>query len=73
MAAELLGTVKSSRGDKHYEIRAGEDGQGYCECIGWRTHKKCRHLKAFAKRNPTTAAAYGIKPDGSTPSVASKS
>lgn len=33
-----------------YAILLGRDGVVYCECIGWKIRKDCKHLRNFEGR-----------------------
>ena len=58
-----MGTARNGKPAPVYEIIAGEDGRVYCTCIGWKMRKTCKHLKAFARKHPAVAKAYGM-PEG---------
>jgi hypothetical protein len=32
---------------KNYNIILGKDGVVYCDCMGWKMNKHCKHLEAF--------------------------
>ena len=36
--------VKSSKGDKVYEVKANSSGSLECSCIGYGFRRKCRHI-----------------------------
>lgn len=37
----------SSDPDITYGILLGNDGKVYCECVGWKMRKDCKHLRDF--------------------------
>jgi len=53
-----LAEYPNSRGTGTYDIVRGADGVVYCNCMGWKMNKDCKHLRAFlsscATSTPTT-------------------
>lgn len=43
-------SARSSRGDRFYSIYKEDDGKITCECIGFSTRKKCRHVNEYLDR-----------------------
>lgn len=45
---EVLATYPSgSNPAKKYNVILGNDGVTYCDCMGWKMNKRCKHLTAF--------------------------
>ena len=47
MGKVLATNYSKSNPNKSYDIIEGADGVIYCECMGWKMHRDCRHLKEF--------------------------
>ncbi|MHA2046465.1 MAG: hypothetical protein ACW99G_16890 [Candidatus Thorarchaeota archaeon] len=49
---EVLATYPSgSNPAKEYSVILGNDGVVYCDCMGWKMNKHCKHLKAYEADN----------------------
>lgn len=46
---EKVWEFKSSNGKDVYKVRLGKNGP-YCECWGYRSHRKCKHVKEVENR-----------------------
>jgi predicted nucleic acid-binding Zn finger protein len=49
----VLATIKSSKGNREYQICQGQDGIVYCTCPAWRFskgEKTCKHLQGYHGR-----------------------
>jgi hypothetical protein len=45
---QTLATYPSgSNPAKEYSVILGNDGVTYCDCMGWKMNKHCKHLKAY--------------------------
>ena len=59
-----LANYPNSRGTGSYAIIRGGDGVVYCECMGWKMNKDCKHLRAFlgkcATSTPGPTAPKGL-------------
>ncbi len=47
MGMTLATNVSKSNPSKSYDIIEGGDGVIYCECMGWKMHRDCRHLREY--------------------------
>jgi len=37
----------SSNPGKVYHVILGDDNVMYCDCMGWKMHRDCRHLRSY--------------------------
>ena len=49
MGTTLTTYPSSSNPAKKYNVILGNDGVVYCDCMGWKMNKRCRHLAAYHK------------------------
>ena len=47
MGVTLATNCSKSNPSKTYDIIEGADGVIYCECMGWKMHRDCRHLREY--------------------------
>ncbi len=47
MGLTLATNRSKSNPNKSYDIIEGADGVIYCECMGWKMHRDCRHLRDY--------------------------
>jgi hypothetical protein len=52
LEVRIMGTVlaeypSGSNPARKYNIIQGKDGVVYCDCMGWKMNKHCKHLKDF--------------------------
>ena len=47
MGETLMTYPSKSNPAKEYHIIRGKDDVTYCDCMGWKMNKHCRHLDAY--------------------------
>jgi len=49
MSEQTILAINTSKSNpaKQHRIIEGRDGVIYCECMGWKMHRDCRHLREF--------------------------
>lgn len=63
MGKELAEYPSSSNPAKTYHIILGADGVTYCDCMGWKMNKHCKHLDDYlGKASGKVIGAHKIKP-----------
>jgi hypothetical protein len=51
IVGNVLATYPSgSNPAKEYNIIQGKDGVTYCDCMGWKMNKHCKHLKDYLSK-----------------------
>jgi len=50
MGKTLATNYSKSNPNKSYDIIEGADGVVYCECMGWKMHRDCRHLREYGNQ-----------------------
>ena len=50
MGQELAEYPSGSNPAKKYHIILGNDGVTYCDCMGWRMNKHCKHLNDYMSK-----------------------
>ena len=63
MGTTLATNSSKSNPNKTYDIIEGADGVIYCECMGWKMHRDCRHLKDYHAGNSPVGMSVKVKPE----------